>query len=513
MRRVVSLFLPNWSTDRVRRHLGSAAPPADAPLVLAGREGRRRVVLAADAAAQRAGLHAGMAVTKARILVQDLIVMKADPPVERRGVGRLAVWALRYAPVAAADPPGGLVIDATGATHLHGGEAAMLNDMVGRLAASGCTARAAMADSWDAAHAFARYVARAAKPAIVVPPGESAKAVLDLPIEALRLPPEMAADLRVLGFARIGELAGQPRAPLTLRFGPELVRCLDQATGRVSQPVDPVRPPGLVEVRRNFAEPIAAAETIARYTGKLAAALCEALEAKGLGARRLDLLFHLVDNRIEAIRIGTALPVRDAKRLTRLLCDKIETIDPGFGIEIMRLAATLAEPLPPKQKDFSLAGEAEGDISALIDTLANRVGHKRLYRFAPVESDVPERSVQRIAPLAPDTGATWTDTWTDSWPRPARLLPAPEPIETVALLPDHPPVTFTWRGARHRVSRADGPERIFGEWWNHAAEATAVRDYFQVENDAGERFWIYRAGDGEDGATGSHRWFLHGVFG
>src|SRR5262249_35858808 len=161
------------------------------------------------------------------------------------------------------------------------------------------------------------------------------------------------------------------------------------------------------------------------------------------------------------------------------LCDKIETIDPGFGIEIMRLAATLAEPLPPQQKDFPLAGEVDGDISALIDTLATRVGHKRLYRLAPVESDVPERSVRRIAPLAPGRGATWTDLW----PRPARLLPVPEPIETVALLPDHPPVTFTWRGIRYHVNRADGPERIFGEWWRHDAEASAVRDYFRVEND------------------------------
>ena len=47
------------------------------------------------------------------------------------------------------------------------------------------------------------------------------------------------------------------------------------------------------------------------------------LEAQGLGARRLDLLFHRVDNRIEAIRVGTAKPVRDVKRLTRLLCDKL----------------------------------------------------------------------------------------------------------------------------------------------------------------------------------------------
>src|SRR5262249_52906653 len=197
-------------------------------------------------------------------------------------------------------------IDATGTAHLHGGEEAMVTAMLDRLAASGLTACAALADSWDAAHAFARHAAR---PVIVVPPGASSKAVLDLPIAALRLPRNMVEELRVLGFERIGELAAKPRAPLTLRFGAELGRCLDQAMGRLSQPIDPIRSPDLIEVRRNFSEPIAAAETIARYTGKLVMKLCAALEAKGLGAKRLDLLFHLVDNCTEAIRIGTALAV------------------------------------------------------------------------------------------------------------------------------------------------------------------------------------------------------------
>src|SRR3546814_3289652 len=54
MTRVVSLFLPSWSTDRLRRKAGDAAHPAEAPLVLIGRDGNRRVVLAADAAAQGA---------------------------------------------------------------------------------------------------------------------------------------------------------------------------------------------------------------------------------------------------------------------------------------------------------------------------------------------------------------------------------------------------------------------------------------------------------------------------
>jgi len=442
------------------------------------------VVLALDAAAHRAGLRVGMPAAKAQALVPGLIVRDAEPAADAEALDRLALWALqRYAPIVAADPPDGLVIDATGASHLHGGEDAMLKGMVDQLAASRIAARAAIAGSWGAAHAFARYVAW---PAIVIPPGESAKIILDLPIAALRLPKNMVESLHVLGFARIGELAAKPRAPLALRFGPELGRRLDQAM-----------------------EPIGATETIARTTGKLVGQLCEALEAKGLGARRLDLLFYPVDNRIEAIRIGTALPVRDVTRLTRLLCDKIETVEPGFGIEIMRLAATLAEPLAPKQTISSLTEEPEADVSGLIDTLANRVGEQRLYRFAPVASDVPERSVQRIAPTAPDTG----EAWPDHWPRPSRLLPAPEPIATVALLPDHSPVSFTWRGIRRRVKCVDGPERVFGEWWKRDAELIAVRDYFRVEDEAGERFWIYRAGDGEDAATGSHRWFLHGIFG
>ena len=240
-------------------------------------------------------------------------------------------------------------------------------------------------------------------------------------IAALRLAPELVDGLRVLGFERISDLLAQPRAPLTLRFGPELGRRLDQAIGRIGEPIEPIRPAELIEVRRAFAEPIGAAETIARYIGKLAVQLCEALELKGLGARRLDLICHRVDSRAQAVRVGTALPLRDAKRMTRLLSDKIETIEPGFGIEIMTLAATVAEPLTPKQVVTSLVAEAEPDVSGLIDLLANRVGEQNLYRAAPVASDVPERSVRHIPALAPETGADWPG----HWPRPVPAVRPP----------------------------------------------------------------------------------------
>ena len=505
MARVISVFLPMWPIDRLRRQAGGAASASRAPLVLAGRTGNRRLITAADAAAQRLGLRPGMPVSKAQAMVPELQILPADPAADAESLERLALWVLeRFSPIVAVDPPDGIVIDSTGADHLHGGEAAMLEALVGRLAMSGLAARAAVAGSWGAAHALARH---RADPVSLAQPGTEKALLAPLPLSALRLSPATLGGLHALGFACVGDLLRQPRAPLTRRFGPEPCRRLDQALGHAPEPIEPLRPEGLVEVRRSFAEPIAAPETIARHIGKLVAQLCAVLEDRGLGARRLDLICWRVDSHAQTVRVGLAQPHRDPHRLTRLLCDRIETIAPGYGIEIMALAVPIAEPLAPRQTDT--LEPAAPDLSGLIDVLANRVGAQAVYRLAPVASDVPERSVTRIAPLADPVGAGWPD----HWPRPTRLLPRPEPIETLALLPDHPPAWIAWRGVRRRVRRADGPERVFGEWWKRDTETHAVRDYFRVEDEAGARFWIFRAGDGEHPDTGSHRWFLHGIFG
>lgn len=502
--RVVSVYLPTWPTDRYRRMLGPQAPPADRPLVLSGRDGNRRLVMAADAAAHAAGLRVGMTISKAQVLVQDLIVEGFRPDEDRRELERLALWFLgNYAPVVQADPPDGIIIDTTGADHLHGNETLMLTGMINSLYHMGFTARVAIADSWAAAHALARH--RAA-PYMVVEAGASPASVQGLPLAALRLDGKTVASLRTLGFERISDLEKTPRAPLTLRFGPEVGRRLDQIMSRAAEPLDPIRPPDAIEVRRAFAEPISAAETIARYTGILVRRICVLLEERGTGARRLDLICHRVDGSLQVVRAGTAKPVRDASRLTRLLCDRIETIDPGFGIELLEVSACRVEPLSAAQAATSLIDEPEADVSSLVDIIANR-GHL-IFRVAVVQSDVPERSVMAVPPLAQDDEIGWPQ----HWPRPPRLLAFPEPIQCMALLPDHPPVHFTWRGIRHLVKRADGPERVFGEWWKRDKELVAIRDYFAVENDAGERFWIFRRGDGEHADSGSGAWFVHGIF-
>jgi len=147
------------------------------------------------------------------------------------------------------------------------------------------------------------------------------------------------------------------------------------------------------------------------------------------------------------------------------------------------------------------------DIVPLIDRLIGRLGGHRLFRWSAVESDVPERSCRRVGPL--EEVSDWPE-----WPRPIRLLSPPEPVEkVVALLPDGPPRRFVWRGRSHFIRRADGPERIYGEWWKRSGEADAVRDYFQVEDEGGHRFWVFRKGDGVDPRTGDLSWWLQGIMG
>ncbi len=463
-------------------------------------DGHQQVVAAADGHTEALGIRRGMPLTQARAIVRELVVVPADQAGDAAGLRRLAAWCLRYAPLVAADPPEGVLIDITGSAHLSGGEAALLRDLQGRLERAGFTARTAVADTPGAAHALARY---GAAPVVVAGPGDARLG--DLPVAALRLEAETVDALHRLGLERIGQVAALPRAPLARRFAVVMQR-LDQALGRVSEPIVPLVPPSVISSRLGFVEPLLTAEAFGVVIAQLAGTICAKLVKAAMGARRLDLLFERVDGSVAAARVGTARPCRDAAHLGRLLGERLETVDPGLGVEAMRLVVSLAERMEGEQGALE-AEEARPDIAPLVDRLANRLGPRRVYRVAPVESDVPERSVRRIPAMAPATGKSWPE----AWPRPARVF-VPQRIEALALLPDQPPAAFTWRRRRFRVRRADGPERVHGEWWRGPAEMAATRDYWRVEDGEGRQFWLYRSGDGEDRATGDLSWFLQGVF-
>ena len=473
-------------------------------------DGRRRVIASASPEAAAIGLRAGLPLAEAQARVPGLVVREAAPAREAAALRRLARLCQRYAPHTAPAAEG-VLIDATGCAHLFGGERRLLETVVGDLAALGFTARAAIAATPACAHAVARFGTQGGGAPVVVVPGDEAGSLAPLPIEALRIEADTATGLRRLGLGTVGALARLPRAQLGRRFGAALILRLDQAAGRVFEPIGPDAPERAVAARLGFVEPLLTADAFTAVIVRLADDVARQLERASLGARRLELGFERVDGVRALLRAATARPVRDPALLARLLTAKLETVDPGLGVEAMFLRVRRADGLDPQQEANALAagdGSALDTVAPLVDSLANRLGLDRVWREAAVESDVPERSVARIEPLArPDDTA-----WPEQLPRPVRLIDPPQPVAVMALMPDHPPASFFWRRVRHRVRHADGPERIAGEWWRAPGEVRGLRDYFRVEDAAGGRFWLFRRGDGIDPETGDMRWFIHGLF-
>jgi len=498
----MSLYLPRWAMDR--RGASGCGSSAHKPAVLAVSVGGRRILSAVNPAAEALGLLPGLTLADARARVPGLDVANADPEGDAAALLRLAQWCGRYSPWTVPHGADSVLLDITGCAHLAGGEDRLGAALFERLARRGIGARLGIADTIGGACAIARGGGHAVN---IVAPGATRDALAALPVRALRLGGEMAAALERLGLRHIGDLYRLPRAALAQRFDAALMTRLDEALGEEREALSPLPPAPPRWTRRQFAEPIAARDSIEAAIRVLLESLCRSLGEEGLGARLLVLTLHRVDGESASLAVGTARPNRDAAHLMRLFAERIERIDPGLGIEDMMLAARRAEPLGARQLALPRAGQdgvTADDAAMLIDRLANRLGARSVGRLVPRAAHLPERAQHFVFAFA-----TGGDAFRADQPRPVRLLPFPEPIEAIAPVPDDPPLNFRWRRRLHRVARAEGPERILGEWWRGEREAELLRDYYRVEDEDGRRYWLFRAGLYRPDAAA--RWFLHGL--
>lgn len=500
-RRVISLWLPRLATDRLNR--ASLASWRERPMATVhSMQGGLRIA-AVNAAAQVAGIAPGQPLADARALRPGLKTVEADPRCDLLALAALADWCGRYTPWTAVDQmgedgAGGLWLDVTGCAHLFGGEEALLCDLLERMGGHGFAARAGLADTPGAAWAAARFLGGGDGWA-VVPEGAARQLLAGLPLTALRLPAAVIETLRRLGLRCIGDLLALPRAPLAARFGDIVGRRLDQLLGRSAEPISPRRPVRPYFARLAFAEPIGRDSDIAAGLRHLLDILSAHLRHDHKGVRRLDLALFRIDGVAIRTAIGTGRAVRDPAHLARLFAETLSKLEVGFGVEVMTLTASAVEPLAAEQGEL-VARRQAGDFDLLVDRLGNRLGCDRLRRGAPHAAHLPERAVRPTAALGPMKDTIWP-----SGPRPLRLLTRPEPVEAV-LEAGEVPTVFRWRRHRHRVIRADGPERVAAEWWRAATPPppNAVRDYWRIEDGDGRRFWLFREGRGG--------WYMHGLF-
>jgi len=452
-------------------------------------EANRITLAASDALAEAQGIFAGMSLADARALMPDLLTAPHEPEQDQEALARLADWCSRFSPWVALDGADGLILDLSGIAHLFGGESGLLQQVAAALKGLGLEARLGLADSAASAWAWARY-----GEGVLLAPGAGLERLGSLPIAALRLEPEQIERLRVLGLLCVKDIARLPRAPLARRFGASLQNRLDALLGIHQEPISPRRKPASWRARADLAEPISTRDAIDSYLQGLLQALCRLLEQDQRGARQLDLHAYRVDGSVQSLGIGTVRPSRDPAHLFRLFRDKLDGIDPGFGIETLLLEASKADPFTAEQA--GLTGDKAGSEAAsapLIDRLQSRLGRQAVFRYRLLDSHCPERAQARMAPLRRSS----MDMPAAREPRPVILLRPPEFAE---MAPDYS--SFRWRRVQRAIARSAGPERLRGEWWRDGLDV-AARDYYRIEDSQGRRYWLYRSQDG---------WFVHGLF-
>ena len=472
------------------------------------------MLTAVNDSAAALGLREGQSFADACAIRPELAWAEAEPEEDARLLGKLVEWADRFTPYAGSHPPDALILDVTGCAHLFGGEEALVREALMRLKKMKFCARAGLADTVGAAWAVSHHGRMP-----IVQSGRIAETIASFPLASLRLHPDTLAGLKQLGFRTVADIMTRPRAPLTARFGPELLFRLDQALGLIEEPVTPRIPIPPLIVEQAFPEPLTRDEDLLAVLSHLLDRLCRMLKERDEGARELVASFFAVDGRSARIEIGTVRPLRDVARLHRLFTDKftLTTMPNDFGFDRIRLAAT-AEPFEAAQRNLS-AGEDAIEIGHLVDRLSARLGEHRILRFLAQDTHVPEQASATVPAasaeeFSPFTASLWSkgietvEQDSLALARPVRLFAHPEPIEVLAEIPDGPPARFRWRRVLHQLARAEGPERIALPWWLDERQSR-TRDYFRVESQDGARFWLYREGlYGEEAAP---RWFLHGL--
>ncbi len=550
-RRILSLWFPYLAAERILRQ---SPDLQDRPLAVVAQSGGAQHVASLSPAAQAKGLRRNMGLSDARALYPDLITRVAHPMREALFLAALRRWAGQFSPWVSEEGPEALFLDISGCAHLFGGEAELTQQMADGLMDMGLTHRVGIADTAGAAWAVARFGgeqsletgrsgdaidqearatrSRAAKRGkwarvplsdapfkapIIIPPGEIRRHLEPFPVAALRLEQGVVESLQRLGLHTVGALSGLPRGTVARRFGLEVTRRLDQALGAVPEPISPARAQSNYATRMSFPDPIGLAEDIEAALHRVLTPLCDKLGTARRGVRRLQLTCFRADATHQVIEIGLARPSYDPAHIMPLLQLRIGEIEPGFGIDVIRLHAVVSEPLTPQQHKGHLeaaqvarermsarvSAGGDDDFAQLMSRLAARVGLEAMTRLVPAQSHIPEKAATVMA-------AAYTPP-VEEWPAPRSKRPVVmfRPEHVKILDEGRPPAQFVWRRRTFETLAARGPERIAPEWWLDEPEwRSGPRDYWEVTTRTGEALWLFKALGGEI----SGGWFVQGDF-
>ena len=496
MSRFVSIWFPHLSIDWFELRQPQLKK---IPFVLAVPDHGRKVITAANALARKNDIDKGMVLADARAVEPSLLYFDDKPDLIPKLLKAIANWCIRFTPRATMDAPEGIILDASGCTHLWGGDENYLNDILNRLKAKGYHAKAAIADTIGCAWAVARFGRE-----MVIEKNKHAEALFTLPPQALRIEETTVERLHKLGLQQIKNLVSIPHSSLRRRFGKLIVQRLNQAFGTEEEfitSIDPVEP---YQERLPCLEPIYTPEGIEIALRRLLETICSRLTKEGKGIRTAQFKGFRIDNKIVSIDISTSRASTNMDHLFHLFQIKLSSFEPGLGIELFVLEVKVEDHIPLQERFWKEATALNNNtLSELIDRISSKIGANAIHRYLPDEHYWPERSFRQATSLTEEP----ITEWKTEKRRPLQILLQPEYLEVTAPIPDYPPMLFRYKGKLHKVIKADGPERIEQEWWLQEGEH---RDYYSVEDEDGSRYWLFRSGHYDE--QKKPEWYMHGFF-
>lgn len=564
----------------------------------------RLVVVAVDEAARRAGIHPGMPLAQARALRADLLHAEHNPHADHAALKALARWMLRFTPVvgilddvpdaephraapstdvsphprhaamrvarfaqgerllydraparrtsrpaSGISPAFGLALDLTGCERVFGGIDPLVRKIDDSLRRLHLSAAVCVAPTLGGAWAISFDPRR--QRAVVA--DEELLAALDpLPPHTLRLPHDVVASLRHVGIDSVAQLRALPRAKLPARFGPLLLQRLDQALGRLPEPIVAVEPFRPIVRHVEFEYVVSSLDAVLLTLERLLDAIVIELRRRGRGARHLSLALLRPRGQSATFTVALARASRDPRVLLRLCRCAIETDagqlglrrgrgrrrstgslrhdradrhdDPGAieyvddGFFGLRVSVERSEPVVERQIDLSgqCDGASDEERARLIERLSQKLGAARVLVASSLPGYLPEKSFRFDAALtmeAPSGSMTEASTdrlepagWLPLTLLPLTLLPVPREARVI-VSPSHDrdgkPVWIDFDNDSRAIVHCFGPSRVAGEWWHGHCR---TRDYFEVEDERAERLWLFRVPE-------NGRWFVHGFFG
>jgi protein ImuB len=458
-----------------------------------------------------------------------------DPRADLAAFRQLAASCQCFSPccgVEESESPESLLLDITGCEHLFGGEEHLAKQLAQQFDQQGYVARIAIAGTVGAAWASAHYQdskdlnrrkrseqRNHPSSCSVTSVSSCSKSITSLQIEALRLPTHIIQTLHELDIRYVAQLQALPRASLASRFGDQVAKRLDQATGHREELITPVQLPQPIEATWSFEEPINDRNTLQAVIRHLLDQITLQLETHQQGVRSLLVYLGTEKRQDSSFTVGLVRPRSSARHLYELIEMQFERLTLPAAVGKVLLRAITTTSLLQRQHNLLRDQESEPDNrdrAALVERLSSRLGEEAVLQPKLYPDAQPEYAFRLEATVGRGQRSEvrsqknrehsrsdfWTLTTDLSSARPLHIESAPIAIQVVSVISDGPPARFYWQEQDHRVARCWGPERLETGWWR---DRHVRRDYYRVETNSGEQFWIFRRLDRGD-------WFLQGTF-